>query len=114
MRKQIKAALVGMVLAGVVFFGTPAKGQLSQCTDGGCANGFNTLDISCRLYGCTLDMCGEVPCGWANDCTYYCTRMSNVVPPGMEICDTRGESSKPTEPTDSRNSPVTNSRSDSK
>ena len=108
MRKQIMGALVGMVLAAIVFLGGQAKASERF---GQCADGWSSLDISCRFFSCDYVVVMGEPV--ATGCTYYCTRMSNVVPVGMEICDNR-ESPKPTEPADDRKNPVNNSRSDSR
>jgi hypothetical protein len=111
MRKQMKAALVGMVLAAVVFLGTPAKAACG----GACPDGFSSLDWSCGFIGCDISQdinnCGEVT---VSACHYYCQRMYFNPAIYGEICDSRGESPKPTEPADNRNTPVNNSRSDSK
>jgi hypothetical protein len=108
MRKQMKAALVGMVLAAVVFLGTPADAACG----GACPDGFSSLDWSCGFIGCDYIVVMGEPIPTA--CHYYCQRMYFDPAIYGEICDSRGESPKPTEPAADRNNPVKNSRSDSR
>ena len=106
MRNQMKAAIVGVVLATVVFVGTPAK---ADCP--GCAS-FTSLDWSCNLYGCDWAYPpGDEP--YVTACHFYCRRYPLDERIG-EICDNRGESPKQTEPAEDQNKPVKNSRSDSR
>ena len=101
MRKQTKAALIGMVLAAVVFLATPAK---AAC-NGDCANGFSSLDWSCGFIGCSYST-GSDGLTYVT-CQYFCMRMNMN---GMVIAETP----KHTEPVDDRNDAVNRLRSDSR
>ena len=107
MRKQIKAALIGMVLATVVFVATPAKA--AGCTE--CPNGWTSLEYMFVLAGCNYftDAGGQA---WVS-CTYIPFKMNMNLQPGEAICESREQAPKPTA-VDDRNDGVKVLRTDSR
>lgn len=109
MRKQIKAAMIGMVLAAVVFLATPAKAQ--NCSE--CPPGWTSLDYMFIFIGCEYVVISGVV--YAR-CDYIPFKMgqSPVTPAGQQICETREQAPKPTARVVERSDAVKGLRSDSR
>jgi hypothetical protein len=109
MRKQIKAAMIGLVLAAVVFLATPANAQ--NCSE--CPPGWTSLDYMFIFVGCEYVLISGVV--YAR-CDYIPFKMgqSPVTPAGMQICESREKAPKTTAPIEDRNDAVKFRRSDSR
>lgn len=105
MGKQVKAAVIGMVLAAVVFMATPANAQ--NCSE--CPRGWTSLEYMFVLAGCEYHYNeGYVVC------TYIPFKMNMNLQPGEQICESREQAPKPSEPVNDRNDSAKHHRSDSR
>jgi len=104
MGKQIKAALIGMVLAVFIFVATPANAQ--NCSE--CPQGWTSLDTMFALAGCEY----HYDAGYVV-CTYIPIKMNMNLQPGEQICESREQAPKPSEPVNERKEGA-NPRSDSR